>query len=47
MTLLAYLHKRRSVVDQSLMSHLSEGDFGEEALAAYGKFPGGKELIEK
>jgi hypothetical protein len=33
--------------DQSLMSHLSEGAFGEEALAAYRKFLGGKELIEK
>ena len=33
--------------DQSLMSYLSEGAFGEEALAAYRKFLGGKELIEK
>lgn len=33
--------------DQSLMSHLSEGAFGEEALAAYRKFLGGKELVEK
>jgi hypothetical protein len=33
--------------DQSLMSHLSKGAYGEEALAAYRKFLGGRELIEK
>jgi hypothetical protein len=33
--------------DQSLMSHLSEGAFGQEALAAYSKFLGGKKIIEK
>jgi hypothetical protein len=33
--------------DQSLMSHLSKGAFGEEAMAAYKKFLKGKKLIEK
>ncbi|MDQ6869390.1 MAG: hypothetical protein M3178_13770 [Pseudomonadota bacterium] len=33
--------------EQSLMSHLSKGAFGEEAMAAYEKFLKGKKLIEK